>query len=197
MPYRMVSADGDLSFELRSGVPLVLGRALSSDLPVLDPTVSRRHAELQVEGESVSLRDLGSSNGTFVNGIGIPRDQTMRLTPGDRIVFGRVLFELRELSPVLVDDASAAGIRRAARAGTTIIRQVPVPDAEQALDGLRGSGAQRSSEKRLCCPPYLARSAAADVLPSLQAPRGRGRGLCYGRSWRLFRMVTDRPRCYS
>jgi adenylate cyclase len=145
MPYRMVSADGDLSFELRPGVPLVLGRALSSDLPVLDPTVSRRHAELQVEGESVSLRDLGSSNGTFVNGIGIPRDQTMRLTPGDRIVFGRVLFELRELSPVLVDDASAAGIRRAARAGTTIIRQVPVPDADQALErALRASGAQRA-----------------------------------------------------
>jgi adenylate cyclase len=141
----MVSADGDLSFELRSGVPLVLGRALSSDLPVLDPTVSRRHAELQVDGESISLRDLGSSNGTFVNGIGIPRDQTMRLTPGDRIVFGRVLFELRELSPVLVDDASAAGIRRAARAGTTIIRQVPVPDAEQALErALRASGAQRA-----------------------------------------------------
>jgi adenylate cyclase len=145
MPYRMVSADGDLSFELRPGVPLVLGRALSSDLPVLDPTVSRRHAELQVESESVSLRDLGSSNGTFVNGIGIPRDQTMRLTPGDRIVFGRVLFELRELSPVLVDDASAAGIRRAARAGTTIIRQVPVPDADQALErALRASGAQRA-----------------------------------------------------
>jgi adenylate cyclase len=69
----------------------------------------------------------------------------MRLTPGDRIVFGRVLFELRELSPVLVDDASAAGIRRAARAGTTIIRQVPVPDADQALErALRASGAQRA-----------------------------------------------------
>ncbi|MGQ0537679.1 MAG: adenylate/guanylate cyclase domain-containing protein, partial [Gemmatimonadaceae bacterium] len=39
----------------------------------------------------------------------------------------------------------AAGIRRAARAGTTIIRQVPVPDAEQALErALRASGAQRS-----------------------------------------------------
>ena len=70
MPYRLVSRDGHLSFELRAGVPLVLGRALTCDLPVLDPTISRRHAELRGADESVSLRDLGSSNGTFVNGVG-------------------------------------------------------------------------------------------------------------------------------
>jgi pSer/pThr/pTyr-binding forkhead associated (FHA) protein len=65
MPFRLVSADGQLSFELRAGLPLVLGRALSSDLPVLDPTVSRRHAELTVEPSGVVLKDLGSSNGPF------------------------------------------------------------------------------------------------------------------------------------
>ena len=53
MPFRLVSADGQLSFELRAGLPLVLGRALSSDLPVLDPTVSRRHAELVADDKVV------------------------------------------------------------------------------------------------------------------------------------------------
>src|SRR5262244_1283358 len=120
MPYRLVGASGDVTFELRPGAPLVLGRALSSDLPVLDPTVSRRHAEVTIETAGVSIRDLGSSNGTFVNG---NRITSARLAPGDRIIFGKVLFELRELSPVLIDDATAEGMRRVARAGTTIVRQ--------------------------------------------------------------------------
>src|SRR5512132_473406 len=138
MPFRLISGDGQLSFELRSGPPLVLGRALSSDLPVLDPTVSRRHAELTVDSGAVSLHDLGSSNGTFVND---ERVTDARLVAGDRVVFGKMIFELRELSPMLVDDGSVETMRRAARAGTTIIRQVPVPDADQTLErALRASG---------------------------------------------------------
>ncbi|MFN8570658.1 MAG: adenylate/guanylate cyclase domain-containing protein [Gemmatimonadaceae bacterium] len=145
MPYRLVSASGEMTFELRPGAPLVLGRALSSDLPVLDPTVSRRHAEVAVESSGVTLRDLGSSNGTFVNG---NRITTARVVPGDRLIFGKVLFELRELSPVLIDDATAEGMRRAARAGTTIVRQIPVPDADQALENaLRLSGVQKAVDE--------------------------------------------------
>ncbi|HEX9563130.1 MAG TPA: adenylate/guanylate cyclase domain-containing protein [Gemmatimonadaceae bacterium] len=138
MPFRLVSADGQLSFELRAGAPLVLGRALSSDLPVLDPTVSRRHAELTIEPSSVLLRDLGSSNGTFVNG---SRVSTTSLIAGDHVVFGKILFELHDLSPLLIDDSTAETKRRAARAGTTVIRQVPVPDADLTLErALRASG---------------------------------------------------------
>lgn len=145
MPYRLVSAGGDTTFELRPGAPLVLGRSLSSDLPVLDPTVSRRHAEVTVESGGITLRDLGSSNGTFVNG---NRITSARVAPGDRLIFGKVLFELRELSPVLIDDATAEGMRRAARAGTTIVRQIPVPDADQALEiALRASGVQKAIDE--------------------------------------------------
>jgi adenylate cyclase len=141
MPYRLTSKDGDIAFELRPGTPLVLGRSLSSDLPVLDPTISRRHAELTVIGEGVDVRDLGSSNGTFVDG---ERVTATRLTAGGKIIFGKVLFELRELSSMLIDDASAEVVRRAARAGTKIIRQVPVHDADEALElALRASGVQR------------------------------------------------------
>lgn len=145
MTYRLVSADGQLSFELRPGTPLVLGRALSSDLPVLDPTVSRRHAELLVESSAVQVRDLGSSNGTFVNG---DRITTARVGSGDHVIFGKMVFELRELSPMLVDDDSVEKVRRAARAGTTIIRQVPVPDANQTLErALRASGVQKAVDE--------------------------------------------------
>jgi adenylate cyclase len=141
MTFRLVSADGQLSFELRAGLPLVLGRALSSDLPVLDPTVSRRHAELTIEPTSILLKDLGSSNGTFVNGSRITSATTVRM--GDRVVFGKILFELQDLSPMLIDDGTAEVKRRAARAGTTVIRQVPVPDADLTLErALRASGVQ-------------------------------------------------------
>ncbi|MDP1860024.1 MAG: adenylate/guanylate cyclase domain-containing protein [Gemmatimonadaceae bacterium] len=138
MTYRLVTTDGNIQFELRPGMPLVLGRALSSDLPVLDPTISRRHAEVTADATGVSIRDLGSSNGTYVSDARVGQ---ARLTGGGRIVFGKVAFEVRELSSMLVDDASADVVRRAARAGTTIIRSVPVPDADQALElALRASG---------------------------------------------------------
>jgi adenylate cyclase len=146
MPFRLVSADGQLSFELRAGLPLVLGRALSSDLPVLDPTVSRRHAELTIEPSGVQLKDLGSSNGTFVNGTRITTTTTVRM--GDRVVFGKILFELQDLSPMLIDDGTAEVKRRAARAGTTVIRQVPVPDADLTLErALRASGVQQAIDQ--------------------------------------------------
>ncbi len=140
MTLRLASTDGTLTFELRPGLTLVLGRALSCDLPVLDPTVSRRHAELVVEPERVSVKDLGSSNGTFHAGA---RVDAAQLEAGDRITFGKVSFELRRHADFLIDDSTAEMRRRAARAGTTIIRQVPVPDADQALEqALMATGAQ-------------------------------------------------------
>jgi len=146
MPYRLVTSDGNVQFELRPGMPMVLGRALNSDLPVLDPTISRRHAELTADATGIGVRDLGSSNGTFVAGA---RVTTARLAGGDHITFGKVHFEVRELSPMRVDDASAETVRRAARAGTTIIRQVPVPDADQALElALRASGVHEAIGER-------------------------------------------------
>ncbi len=145
MSFRLVSADGQLSFELRAGLPLVLGRALSSDLPVLDPTVSRRHAELTIEPTSVVLKDLGSSNGTFVNG---SRVTITTVRTGDRVVFGKILFELQDMSPMLIDDGTAETKRRAARAGTTVIRLVPVPDADLTLErALRASGVQQAVDE--------------------------------------------------
>lgn len=145
MTFRLVSSDGNIQFELRPGMPMILGRALNSDLPVLDPTISRRHAEVKADDTGVAVRDLGSSNGTFVAGA---RVGSARLVGGEKIVFGKVQFEVRELSPMLVDDASAENVRRVARAGTTIIRQVPVPSADQALElALRASGVQKAIEE--------------------------------------------------
>jgi len=59
-------------------------------LPLNDTNVSRKHAELRSRGEGVDthwvLVDLGSTNGTLVNGVKVSGEQTLR--KGDTIVFG-------------------------------------------------------------------------------------------------------------
>jgi adenylate cyclase len=96
MPYRLVSFSGDQSFELPHGRSLVVGRGVTSDIAIYDPTISRRHAELIVETDGVQVKDLGSSNGTCINGT---RVMAGLLSPNDSVTFGKVLFQLEELKP--------------------------------------------------------------------------------------------------
>ncbi|MCU0292196.1 MAG: SpoIIE family protein phosphatase [Thermoanaerobaculaceae bacterium] len=63
----------------------VLGRDPSSDIVVSHPTVSRRHAKLEWDGEQLMVEDMGSSGGTFVNGARVQRE---RLMPGDTLRLG-------------------------------------------------------------------------------------------------------------
>ena len=140
MPYRLLSTDGDHVFELRTGTPLVLGRSLSSDLPLLDPTISRRHAELSADGDGVEVRDLGSSNGTLVNGVRVDR---ARITPGDQVSFGRVTFALHADGTPSDSAAQRAsdGATDGARDGPRIVGRRPVPtQSETFAQALRKSG---------------------------------------------------------
>jgi adenylate cyclase len=96
MLYTLASVEGEQSFDLKSGVAQVIGRALTSDIPVFDPTISRRHAALTTDEAGVEVRDLGSSNGTFVNGAKVSK---ARINPGDIIAFGKVSFRIIERAP--------------------------------------------------------------------------------------------------
>jgi adenylate cyclase len=123
MPYRLVSFSGDQSFELPQGKSLVVGRGVTSDIAIYDPTISRRHAELIAEPDGVQVKDLGSSNGTCING---SRVTAGRLSPNDSITFGKVLFQLEELKPG--GRISGGGLVAPARPAhdDTIIRQLMV-----------------------------------------------------------------------
>lgn len=127
MPFKLISTEGDQSFELRTGAPLVVGRAMTNDIPVLDPTISRRHAELLWDEAGIHVRDLGSSNGTFLNGL---RVESARLLPGDVVTFGRVAFRVKETTgeptptPSLSHDSPVPG--------ATIVRRLPVRESGAA-----------------------------------------------------------------
>jgi pSer/pThr/pTyr-binding forkhead associated (FHA) protein len=69
----------------RSGLGWVIGRSRHCDLVLGEPTVSRLHAELREENTGWVIADLGSTNGTWVNGW---RVQRAELSPGDEVVLG-------------------------------------------------------------------------------------------------------------
>src|SRR5512133_553533 len=65
---------------------MFLGRDLSNDIVINDPEISRRHSRLFTQGNTIAVEDLGSTNGTFVNGQRLMGPNVLR--PGDVITFG-------------------------------------------------------------------------------------------------------------
>jgi hypothetical protein len=64
-----------------------VGRLANADVMLSDGRVSRRHAEIRREPEGVHLVDVGSSNGTRLNGRGLAPDEPGTLAPGDLVQF--------------------------------------------------------------------------------------------------------------
>jgi hypothetical protein len=71
---------------------VIVGRSRWSGCVLTDPTVSRAHALVSYGDDRWSLRDLGSTNGTFVNGRRITGETEIR--PGDEVAFGAMRFVL-------------------------------------------------------------------------------------------------------
>ena len=120
MPFRLVATDGNAAYDLKDGATVVIGRAVQSDISIVDPTISRRHAELFVDPKGVRIKDLGSSNGTFINGNKITEQ---RASPGDNVTFGKVAFNLVAVAPPAPTPPAEA---LSPRPGATIVRPLPV-----------------------------------------------------------------------
>mgnify|MGYP003333136822 CR=1 FL=1 len=91
-PPPVLTVPGGQRVELHEG-HYVVGRHLECDIVISDSNVSRRHAEFVCAGRDVIVRDLGSTNGTKVNGVLVKGDQLLQ--HGDVIGFGtaQVRFE--------------------------------------------------------------------------------------------------------
>jgi len=101
--------------ELSREAPVVIGRIAECGFTLAKDDVSRRHSEVAWTGEGFSIRDLGSTNGTFVNGTCVNGTQLLRA--GDRIEVGSSTITFCEL------DRSATPLAGASDGATTVLFQ--------------------------------------------------------------------------
>lgn len=93
--HRLYSSDGKILARLDTPA-LLLGKARERvDVYLEDISVSRMHARLVKNREEVSLEDLNSTNGTYLNGIQLQPYEKKRLEPGDEIRCGKIVLQYR------------------------------------------------------------------------------------------------------
>jgi pSer/pThr/pTyr-binding forkhead associated (FHA) protein len=105
---REIRADGTRREVRVDGSLLTIGRAPDNHVVVADRRVSRHHARIQARHGSLVLSDLGSTNGTQVNG---SRVDEMVLGEGDRIEIGSTLLVVEAVPAVAGQSAAADGSR--------------------------------------------------------------------------------------
>ena len=71
---------------------IIVGRSSELDMVLVEDMVSRKHAKLTTAGDQIVIQDLGSTNGTFVDGQPIRR---ISLTDGTRVTLGRTTLVFR------------------------------------------------------------------------------------------------------
>ena len=71
---------------------IVVGRGRGADVILAEPTISREHAAIACDGERFFVEDLGSTNGTLVNG---DRCERTRIGSGDEIRMGRLQLRVK------------------------------------------------------------------------------------------------------
>lgn len=132
-------------FPLPEEGEIVIGRSSELDMVLVEDMVSRRHAKISVEDGDIFLEDLGSTNGSFVNGEKISRT---RLAEGDRILIGTSIIKLvASDGSASVQDAKAKMNAAAASArppaGSTMtgsIAEVTLPDLLQLFSASKKTG---------------------------------------------------------
>ena len=84
------------TFEL-SGERTTVGRVEDNSFQIADPSVSSHHAEILLRGADIVIKDLNSTNGTFINGDKISE---IVLQPGQVLRFGQVELKIDDGKPV-------------------------------------------------------------------------------------------------
>ena len=114
-------------YPLTEGQELVIGRSSELDMVLVEEMVSRKHARILLSNGSISIEDLGSTNGTFVNG---EKVQQGTLREGDRVLIGTNI--LKVVAPP--QDAEARANLKAIAVGrvTVTARQQQTRAQEEA-----------------------------------------------------------------
>jgi hypothetical protein len=102
---------------------IIIGRDASNGVAINDAEVSRKHAKLSLHGSAYVIQDLGSTNGTFINGQRITGTQV--LNPGDTVSFGENIVLMYEAA--FDPNATVIASSQAPRTLAPVRRPVPVP----------------------------------------------------------------------
>jgi pSer/pThr/pTyr-binding forkhead associated (FHA) protein len=134
-------------FPLKSGKQVVIGRSSELDMVLVEDMVSRKHAKIMVGEGKITIEDLGSTNGTFVNGEKIKQ---ARLKEGDRILIGTSILKLvnqaggtEEVDETLVKQKLEEAAANQARRGSSMagkIEEIPLPDLLQLFHTSKKNG---------------------------------------------------------
>jgi predicted component of type VI protein secretion system len=113
------------------GAELTVGRDPSNPVSINDGEISRRHAKLTWKGASYVLEDLGSTNGTFVNGTRL--SAPLALKPGDAVSFGENIVLIYEAT--FDANATMVGSAKAAKTAAPVQQAAPAPAPAPAYSG--------------------------------------------------------------
>lgn len=161
----MVTSDGTNRELAVAKLPLIVGRSAECKLRIPVDSVSRQHCELdENDDEELVIRDLKSSNGTYVNR---ERVKERELLPGDLVSIGPVVFVVRiDGHPKNIDPATAFKTGAVAVGGgaASMMDGVPTWSGQAGSGGGAGGG---SSQAPKPAPPITAKPADDDSFESL------------------------------
>jgi pSer/pThr/pTyr-binding forkhead associated (FHA) protein len=135
-------------------LPIVVGRSDEAKFRIQQDSVSRRHCEFFLVDGEVQVRDLGSTNGTLLDGERLEASQPVRVPPGARVQVGGVVFR--------VEYESAAARPRAERPPEA--DTVPLP-----AGGLQPPEAAPAAEAPQDLPPETATATEAETATAAEA----------------------------
>lgn len=152
----MFRSDGQRrEFDLRKSAT-VIGRATESDFQIPLPQVSRAHCQISIREDHVSVRDMGSSNGTFVNG---QRVQESDLEAGDKLVIGPITFTIViDGQPATIDVVPSSGNARSPQeldSGTVDVEAAMEQQTAPAVKRPAPAPASKPAARAPSTPPRL------------------------------------------
>jgi len=132
-------------FPISADKQILIGRSSDLDMVLVEDMVSRKHARIAMQADQIWIEDLGSTNGTFVNGEKIKR---ARLKEGDRVLIGTSILKLiagdapRDGMDAKRELENVAQARRTSQQRTMSgsIEEVPLPDLMQLFGTSKKTG---------------------------------------------------------
>jgi len=119
------------TLKLSDGVTSV-GRHDDCWIRIKSSQVSRRHCEIFESGGKLTIRDLGSSNGTYVNGKRVLGQQP--LTPGDEVTLGAVTLRVAKLGQAPPAGPAPATASKPKAGDTAVVEAIPAAEPEEEFE---------------------------------------------------------------